>query len=66
MFMPEKYARIFLKCTNVKAERAQDISEEDARKEGILICQIQRLCAILLADVVWRLLSFLSWFLFHP
>jgi hypothetical protein len=35
MFMPEKYARLFLKCTDVKAERAQDISNEDAKKEGI-------------------------------
>jgi hypothetical protein len=35
MFMPEKYARLFLKCTDVKAERAQDISEEDAKKEGV-------------------------------
>lgn len=35
MFMSEKYARLFCKCTDVKAERAQDISEEDAKKEGV-------------------------------
>ena len=35
MFMPEKYARIFRKITNIKAERLQDISEEDAQEEGV-------------------------------
>ena len=35
MFMPEKYARLFLKCTDIKAERAQDILEGDAEKEGV-------------------------------
>lgn len=35
IFMPKKYARIFLKVTNVKVERLQDISLEDMLKEGI-------------------------------
>lgn len=32
--MPREAARIFLKVTNVKVERLQDIAEEDALKEG--------------------------------
>ncbi|WP_418186756.1 hypothetical protein [Aliarcobacter lanthieri] len=34
--MPKKYARIFLKVTNVKVERLQDISDEDCIREGII------------------------------
>ena len=33
--MPRKAARLFLKVTNVWLERLQDITEEDARAEGI-------------------------------
>lgn len=35
LFMPEIAARYFIKITNVRAERLQDISEEDCIKEGI-------------------------------
>ena len=37
LFMPKEAARIFLKVTNIRCERLQDISEEDAITEGIAV-----------------------------
>lgn len=37
LFMPERAARYFIKITGVRAERLQDISEEDCIKEGIKV-----------------------------
>lgn len=36
LFMPEKYARYFIRITNKRQEHLQDITEEDCFKEGIL------------------------------
>jgi hypothetical protein len=36
LFMPAKYARYFIEITGVRAERLQDISDEDCIKEGII------------------------------
>lgn len=35
IFMPKEAARIFLKVTNVRAERLQDITQDDAKAEGL-------------------------------
>ena len=35
MFMPAKYARHFVKITDIRCERLYDISEEDAKAEGV-------------------------------
>lgn len=35
IFMPKEACRLFLKVTDVRAERLHDISDEDARAEGV-------------------------------
>jgi hypothetical protein len=42
LFMPKEACRLFLKITNVKAERLQDISEKDAKAEGVESCIADR------------------------
>lgn len=39
LFMPESAARYFIKITAVRAERLQDITIVDCRKEGVEICK---------------------------
>lgn len=43
LFMPQWAARHFIEITAVRAERLQDISEEDCLKEGIGYAPIQKL-----------------------
>ena len=39
IYMPKKAARIWLKVTDVRVERLQDMSRDDAIKEGIHYCE---------------------------
>ncbi len=36
-YMPRKAARLFLKITNIRIERIQEITPEDVEKEGVII-----------------------------
>lgn len=38
LFMPQSSARYFIEITAVRAERLQDISEQDCQKEGVIAC----------------------------
>lgn len=38
IFMPKKYARIWLKVIDIRVEKIQDISENDCIKEGVKMC----------------------------
>jgi len=38
LFMPKELARVRIKITGIKIERIQDISQEDAKAEGVVPC----------------------------
>lgn len=42
IFMPKKACRLFLQITRLKVERLQDITEESAKKEGVIASYIKR------------------------
>jgi hypothetical protein len=49
IFMPRWASRITLEITNIRAERLQEITEEDARDEGVIFVEEQ-----LPGDDTWR------------
>lgn len=53
LFMPESAARVFIEITDVRAERLQDISEEDCIKEGIFYAPVQILSWIEELTPMW-------------
>jgi len=60
LFMPKEAARIFLKITNIRAERLQDITEEQAKLEGAYMpcykCGTRELTSdsVTLFKVIWE------------
>lgn len=56
--MPKDAARIFLEVTNVRVERLQDITEEEARKEGCFLPSYKNGelvgSSVILFEIVWK------------
>lgn len=48
-FMPRKYCRLYLEVTDIRIERLNDISNEDAEKEGI-----NKVKRVLFSDYAYR------------
>jgi len=61
IFMPRKAARIFLRVTNVRVERVQDITSKECHKEGIIPCinheRDHCCCAVLEFKKLWNSLN---------
>jgi len=57
LFMPKKYARIWLEVTDIRVERLQDITKEDIEKEGtnypVFVYNVMYNCFIILWDSIY-------------
>ena len=63
--MPRKFARFWLEITDVRIQRLQEISEEDAIGEGVTIKQDARIAALVAKDMPGRMEYWALWESIH-